>query len=622
MTRIIPEDEIPLDVLTKAEIWQQKRRSFEPAAHSAELYTIFQAILQVPEEEWNQKQSLRKILIHFPKDGKGFYSKTDLIRGYRYLVAEGDIEPDPLIMKRIRMKPIRTASGVAPVTVLTAPAGCPGKCIFCPDDWRMPKSYIYDEPGCQRAERDGFDPYKQTLGRIQSFESIGHEANKVELLILGGTWSAYSRDYREWFIRRCLEAMNQAGNGVISANSDLDGSTEKISTNVSEQNIENKMGNGANADNEFTPPKPSVNADSNKQIQTGTAKSLAVAQQINTTATHRNVGLVIETRPDWVTPEEIRHLRQLGVTKVQIGVQSLDDEILALNERGHDVDSIRQALGLLRTAGFKLHLHWMPNLFGATPEKDRADFERFFVDPAICPDELKIYPCSLIKDTELYTRWQAGEYHPYTEEELVELLVQIKPTIRPYTRVNRLFRDIPAHHIEAGVKLSNLREVVHKELTQREQKCGCIRCREVKRRQIKRDELELQVYRYKTDLTQEHFLQFVTNQQSEQPGLIAGFLRLSLPNEPLVGSRQFLPEIAENAMIREVHVYGPALSLGSEKAGAAQHVGLGTQLIDEARHISRSVGFHQISVISAIGTQQYYAERGFRVGELYMNANL
>ncbi|MBV7338495.1 tRNA uridine(34) 5-carboxymethylaminomethyl modification radical SAM/GNAT enzyme Elp3 [Chloroflexi bacterium TSY] len=623
MKRIIPENEIPPDVLTKAETWQQKRRSFEPAVHSAELYAIFQAILQVPEEEWNQQQSLRKILIHFPKDGKGFYSKTDLIRGYRHLVAEGDIEPDPLIMKRIRMKPVRTASGVAPVTVLTAPAGCPGKCIFCPDDWRMPKSYIYDEPGCQRAERDGFDPYKQTLGRIQSFESIGHEANKVELLILGGTWSAYSRDYREWFIQRCLEAMNQAGNRAIAVGSDPDDHVEKIAAKASELNIDAKMKNGAGANSTLNSASElSESEDSSIKRQSETTKSLAVAQQINTTAVHRNVGLVIETRPDWVTPEEIRHLRQLGVTKVQIGVQSLDDEILALNERGHDVDSVRQALGLLRTAGFKLHLHWMPNLFGATPEKDRADFERFFADPAICPDELKIYPCSLIKDTELYTRWQAGEYYPYTEKELVELLVQIKPTIRPYTRVNRLFRDIPAHHIEAGVKLSNLREVVHEELARRGQKCGCIRCREVKRRQIKRDELELQVYRYATDLTQEHFLQFVTNRQSEQPGLIAGFLRLSLPNEPLVGSRQFLPEITESAMIREVHVYGPALSLGSEKAGAAQHVGLGTQLIDEARHISRSLGFRHISVIAAIGTQQYYAERGFRMGELYMNANL
>jgi len=358
------------------------------------------------------------------------------------------------------------------------------------------------------------------------------------------------KDYRDWFVQRCYDAMNAAGNRPYSDSA-----------------------------------------------------SLSNAQTVNVESQHRNVGLVVETRPDWVTPEEIRHLRELGVTKVQIGVQSLDDEILTLNKRGHDVASVRQALGLLRTAGFKLHLHWMPNLFGATPEKDRADFARFFNDPAICPDELKIYPCSLIADTPLYDHWLAGEYHPYEQDELVALLADVKPTIPPYTRVNRLFRDIPAHHIQAGVKLSNLREVVADEL-------------------ISADELELQVYTYETDLTSEHFLQFVTNEQSAEPGLIAGFLRLSLPLQPGVGSRGFIPEIENSAMIREVHVYGPALAIGKEKDGAAQHVGLGTQLLDAARRISKEAGFTRISVIAATGTQGYYAARGFEAGELYMNGAL
>ena len=405
MKRVLGPQDIPAEVLEQGAAWQEKRASFDPAQYAAELYAIFQEIQRVPEAEWDPRTSLRPILSQYPKEGRGFYSKPDLIAGYRHLVAEGDLEPDPAVMQRIRMKPTRTQSGVAPVTVLTAPAGCPGECIFCPDDWRMPKSYIYDEPGCQRAERDGFDPYAQTLGRIRAFESIGHTANKVELLILGGTWSAYPQDYREWFVRRCLDAMNAAG----------DPGYEGVAT-------------------------------------------VQEAQRINSRAQHRNVGLVVETRPDWVTPQEIRHLRSLGVTRVQIGVQSLDDEILALNKRGHDVAAVRQALGLLRTAGFKLQLHWMPNLLGATPEKDRADFSRFFSDPAIRPDEMKIYPCSLIAGTELHERYLAGEYRPYSMEELVDLLADVKPTIPPYTRVNRLFRDIPAHHIEAGVTVSNLRE--------------------------------------------------------------------------------------------------------------------------------------------------------------------
>ena len=277
------------------------------------------------DSAWDATRTLRSILARYPKDGKGFYAKSDLVAGFRYLIEEGELEPDAPLLHRIRMKPVRTSSGVAPVTVLTAPAGCPGECIFCPDDWRMPKSYIFDEPGAQRAERDGFDPFKQTVGRIEAFESIGHDVSKVELLILGGTWSAYSQDYREWFVRRCYDAMNAVGNP------------------------------------DFAP-----------------ASSLEEAQLRNVLAAHRNVGLVVETRPDWITPDEIRHLRRLGVTKVQIGVQSLDDDVLALNKRGHTVAEVRQALGLLRTAGFKLHLHWMPNLYGAALESDRASFRQFF----------------------------------------------------------------------------------------------------------------------------------------------------------------------------------------------------------------------------------------------------
>jgi len=572
MKRVI--DHIPTEVLDREAEWKKKRADFDPARYAMDLVAIFKEIALIPDSEWDNRTSLRAVLTRYPKDGKGFYSKSNLIAGYRHLVAEGDMEDDPLLMQRIRMKPTRTHSGVAPVTVLTAPAGCPGECIFCPDDYRMPKSYIYDEPGAQRAELDGFDPYAQTLGRIRAFENIGHTADKVELLVLGGTWSAYDHDYQEWFVRRCLDAMNAAG------------------------------------DDDYVD-----------------AATVEAAQASNSRAQHRNVGLVVETRPDWVTPDEIRRLRRYGVTKVQIGVQSLDDEILSLNKRGHDVATVRQALGFLRTAGFKLQLHWMPNLFGANPEKDRADFARFYSDPAIRPDELKIYPTSLIAGTELYERYQAGEYRPYTIDELVELMVEVKPTIPPYTRVNRLFRDIPAHHIEAGVTVSNLREVVHAELERRGLQCGCIRCHEVRRRKVSADRVELRDFAYETDLTNEHFLHFVTTEQDEEPGLIAGFLRLSLPKSEDAGSRAFLHEIAGNAMVREVHVYGPALSIVGqpgvgEEQERTQHRGLGSRLLDAARATSREAGFQRISVIAATGTKEYYAERGFDPGDLYMTGNL
>jgi elongator complex protein 3 len=572
MKRVLAPEEIPAEVVQISQEWQRKR-SFDPAAHRNALSAIFREVLAVQESEWDASRTLRSILARYPKDGKGFYAKSNLVAGFRLLIDEGEIDPDPLLLDRIRMKPVRTSSGVAPVTVLTAPAGCPGQCIFCPDDLRMPKSYIYDEPGAQRAERDGFDPFKQTFGRIDAFESIGHDTSKVELLILGGTWSAYGQDYREWFVRRCFDAMNSYRDpGYV------------------------------------------------------TSSSLEEAHQSNVLSAHRNVGLVVETRPDWITPDEIRHMRRLGVTKVQIGVQSLDDEVLDLNKRGHTVAEVRQALGLLRTAGFKLHLHWMPNLYGATLDSDRVSFRRFYDDPAIRPDELKIYPCSLIAGTELYQRWLAGDYYPYSEPELVALLADIKPTVAPYTRINRLFRDIPAHHIEAGVKTSNLREVVQKELTRRGERCVCIRCREVRRQQVREEALRLTVSTYTTDLTVEHFLQFVVVEEGERDSHaanlerapLAGFLRLSLPKTPTAGSRAFLEEIRGNAMIREVHVYGPALAIGRSEAGAAQHVGVGTRLLAEARRLSRAAGFDRISVIAATGTQAYYAARGFEPGDLYM----
>ncbi len=572
MRRVIPHNEIPQEVLERNVRWHAERNQFDATAHREQLLEILLAVRAVPDDDWDPAMTLQRIVNRFARAGKGPYAKANLVAGYRDLVAQAALPADPHLLRRIMMKPARTQSGVAPVTVLTAPAGCPAHCIFCPDDVRMPKSYIFDEPGCQRAERDGFDPFLQTLNRIHALENIGHAAAKVELLILGGTWSAYSRDYRTWFVQRCFDAMNAAGDAAHA-----------------------------------------------------TSTSLEEARARNVDAAHRNVGLVVETRPDWITPAEVLHLRALGVTKVQLGVQSLDDAILERNGRGHDVAAVRNAIGLLRTAGFKIHLHWMPNLDGATPASDRADFARFFDDPAIRPDELKIYPCSLIAGTELFTRWQAGEYAPYTQDELVALLADVKPTVPPYARISRLFRDIPAHHIEAGVRAGNLREIVARELERRGTRCGCIRCREIKLRQVDAAALRLRATVYETDLTVEHFLEFVTDESGTGTGApqTAAFLRLSLPLRADAGSAAFLPELAGCALIRELHVYGPALDFADESAGGdPQHAGLGARLLEEARTRAQAAGFSRISVIAATGTQGYYAARGFAPGTLYMTSSL
>ncbi|RLC89789.1 MAG: tRNA uridine(34) 5-carboxymethylaminomethyl modification radical SAM/GNAT enzyme Elp3, partial [Chloroflexi bacterium] len=263
---------------------------------------------------------------------------------------------------------------------------------------------------------------------------------------------------------------------------------------------------------------------------------------------------------------------------------------------------------LLRLAGFKIVVHWMPNLLGATPESDLEDFRRLWDDPALRPDELKIYPTALLQDTELYEHWQRGEYRPYEEETLVELLARCKTLIPPYCRVNRLMRDIPAPDIVAGVKKSNLRQIVQRYMARRGLTCRCIRCREVRGRVVDAGTLRLERLDYETVGTRECFLSAVTPK-----GRLAGFLRLSLPQiEPPIA------ELSGCAVIRELHVYGPALELGARREGAAQHAGLGTQLLDEARRIARQEGFGRLAVIAAVGTRPYYRERGFEQGELYM----
>jgi elongator complex protein 3 len=498
--------------------------------------------------ELSERRLLRILRRHPLPDGN-LLSKDQLLRGYAQLCKREGRTPNPALIRRLQAKPVRTISGVAPVTVLTRPAPCPGACVFCPSVEGMPKSYLPDEPGAMRAAAHSFDPYAQTAGRIRALADNGHAVDKIELLILGGTWSCYPPEYQEWFVHRCLDALNE---------------TE--------------------------------------------TSTLEEAQRLNERAPHRNVGLVVETRPDCITPEETRRLRTLGVTKVQLGVQSLDDHILALNKRGHTVAATRRALRLLRLAGVKIVVHWMPNLLGATPESDLADFRRLWDDRALCPDELKIYPTSLLAGTELHVLWQRGEYRPYDEATLVELLARCKTLIPPYCRVNRLMRDIPAPDIVAGVRRSNLRQDVQRYMAGHGLVCRCIRCREVRGRAVEAGTLRLERLDYATDATRECFLSALTPDER-----LAGFMRLSLPQaEPPIA------ELSGCAVIRELHVYGPALELGDRREGTAQHTGLGTRLLEQARRIAHAEGFARLAVIAAVGTRPYYHERGFVRGELYM----
>ena len=496
----------------------------------------------------------------------GHISKSVLVAAYNQLVESGAWQADPSLLARIRLKPVRTLSGVTTVTVLTKPYPCPGQCIFCPDEARMPKSYLSDEPGAMRAVEHDFDPYAQVRSRLEALESIGHPTDKVELLILGGTWSYYRRDYQEWFVIQCFKALN-----------------------------------GPNP-----PLPPSLQGR-------GDTGGIGPVHLINETAPHRNVGLVVETRPDEITLDELAWFRHLGVTKVQMGAQSLDDHILEINARGHTAAETHRAVALLRAAGFKIVLHWMPNLLGATLDTDRADFPRLW--EGLCPDEIKIYPTQLLENAPLYEYWRRGEYQPYTQEELVALIADLKPAIPRYCRVNRVVRDIPSTHVVAGNKRTSLRQDVHAELRRRGTRCNCIRCREVREQAVETSALELDDLAYPADGAEEHFLSFVTPEDK-----IAGFLRLCLPNvdSPSTG----LGDLDDAAIVREVHVYGQSLPVGEEGNGAAQHTGLGTRLLEVAEKIAQRRGFHRMAVIAAVGTRRYYLERGFDRGKLYLVKSL
>lgn len=549
--------ELAPDVVHDDTAWKKKNRQISIEGHET---LCIEFINELMAQSHLHGKIYHNLMRRFAKKGLPWLSKSQLQHAYGQLCDAGLLEFDPQVRTHLQMKPIRSQAGVTVVTVLTKPYPCPGKCIFCPTDVRMPKSYLHDEPGAQRAERYAFDPYKQTAGRIQALEKIGHPAEKIELLILGGTWSSYQRPYQEWFVKRCFDAMN----GVDS-------------------------------------------------------ETLAEAQAINVTTERRNVGLVVETRQDHIDVDELRWMRYLGVTKVQVGIQSMDEQVLALNMRGHDTQATRDAFRLLRLGGFKIHGHWMPNLLGATPKSDKADYARLWEDPAVKPDELKIYPCMLVDNAELYNYWQRGEYKPYSEEDVIDILTDCLLTTPRYARLTRVIRDIPTNNVVEGFKKANLRQIAENKLKKQGKHGRDIRSREIKRETVTRDQLKQLCETYQTNATTEHFLSIETGEDYPSGQRIAGFLRLSFPDQQ---KPHPISELEQHAMIREVHVYGPALTLGESSQGEAQHMGLGTELVQQAISMAKDAGYSHIAVISAIGTQKYYEKHGFKRNGLYMTAEL
>jgi elongator complex protein 3 len=625
----------------------------------------------------------RKILNQFPKNGKEFYSKEELVFVYRELIKTGKIKEDQKLLEKIQMKPTRSQSGVAVVTVLTKPFPCPGQCIFCPNDIRMPKSYLSDEPGAQRAERNVFDPYLQTYRRLTSLHLIGHSTDKIEIIILGGTWSFYPEGYQIWFIKRIFEALNEFSQKIDNTLEIEKELKNNIVPKKYDKNYLSKIQENQEIKNEFINEAENITKNSKttyntaitkimkdnphlKAVESASWEDLEKQQILNEKMQSRCVGLVIETRPDKISPEEVIRIRRLGCTKTQIGFQSLQDEVLDLNKRGHKVAETRYAVKLLRQAGFKIHGHWMANLYGSSPQKDIEDYLKMFADSDFCPDELKIYPCSLIETADLVDYYEKGLWKPYTFDELLEVVTKVIEATPEYCRLTRIIRDIPGTDIMVGNKITNFRQVAENKLIKDKIIVKDIRSREVKNLAVTFDDLELKMTIYPSSIGYECFLQFVTKENLAhiKPNLIAGFLRLSLINsefskiieasknlakistynidekininfdenssdtdiqeqiDKISFKHPFLEELDSSAMIREIHVYGRVVGIGDNKEGMAQHLGLGKKLIETSEKISKNLGYPKLAVISAIGTREYYKKRGFELTGLYQVKSL
>lgn len=451
------------------------------------------------------------------------------------------------------MKATRTISGVAPVAVMTEPMGCPGHCVYCPTFPTTPRSYTVESPAVVRARHYGYEPRLQVSERLRVLQEMGHPTDKVELIIMGGTFLATPVLYQREFIQGCYEGLNGAG-----------------------------------------------------------ADSLAQAQAANEKAAHRCVGLCLETRPDYCGTEEIGRMLELGATRVELGVQTLDDDIYTLIKRGHSVAAVAQATRQLREAGFKVHYHWMPGLPGATPERDIAWFQQLFADARFRPDGLKLYPTLVVPGTELEQWYRRGEYQPYDDGTWIELLARLQSLIPKYVRVSRIMRDIPAKFIVAGCRYSNLGELVQQRMAQAGIECACIRCREYGHRLLKGREIgdpRLVRLDYEASGSREVFLSLEDERET-----LFGLLRLRLSGTGGDGLR---------ALVRELHIYGPEVPLGRREEGAVQHRGLGARLLREAERIAREeFGAGELAILSGVGAREYYRNLGYRLGGHYMVRSL
>jgi len=483
-----------------------------------------------------------------------------LLKVYREGIESGIYEPNKKLFELFQKQRTRSLSGITAITILLKPWGCQGKCVYCPTEARMPKSYLSGEPAVMRAILNRWDAKKQVKTRIKALFLMGHTPNKNEMIILGGTWQNYPKDYREEFIKRMYDGLNGK-----------------------------------------------------------TSKTIEEAQKYNETVENRAIGLSLETRPDCVTQEEVIHMKFLGATKIELGVQTVFDDVLSLIKRGHNMESVYNATKLLKDAGFKVHYHIMPNLPGSTLEKDREMFDILFENENLKPDMLKIYPCVVLENTELINWQRKGKFQVYKDSDLVDLLVDIKQKIPRYCRIMRLGRDIPACEIAHGNKVTNIREIVRNKMEEQNKECQCIRCREVGFRDGKFGDVTLRVEEYDANGGKEYFLEM----HDKETNTLFAFTRLRIPSQYFTKEKHFISELEGCAIIRELHTYGQVVAVGYTDGNASQHRGYGKKLLEEAEKIVRKkYQLKKLAVISGIGVRDYYRKIGYSLEGLYMVKNI
>lgn len=452
----------------------------------------------------------------------------------------------------LQRRPSRSKSGVSIIAVMSSPEDCPNdSCLYCPSASDVPQSYVDDEPAVMRGQRNDFDGYKQVRNRLQQIELTGHPGTKIDLIVMGGTFPARDIKYQKEFVKRCYDGLN----GKIS-------------------------------------------------------DSLTEAIQINETAEHRCIGLTIETRPDYCNEKEINRMLDYGTTRVELGVQIPDDDIYRTVKRGHRVEDVVRATKLLKDAGLKVTYHYMPNLPGSDPDKDLEYFKMLFADTRFMPDSLKIYPTLVVSGSELEQWYKNGEYEPYAESELVELLARIKEEIPPWVRVMRLHRDVPRQHIVAGTEKSNLRQIVKKYMQEANMECRCIRCREVGRVEHELSSLnfELKERKYSASGGTEYFISW----EDLEKDVVAAILRLRIPDEPF---REVIGK--DTAIVRELHVYGSEVDI-DKNSSEVQHSGYGRKLLERAEELASGHGLNKLAVISGVGARKYYEKYGYNREGVYM----